>query len=330
MAKPVLSFAYGRTLRSAALLDGEVEVEGVELVPSQVHMSELAWRQLRPMMERGGEFDVSELSISSLLISVDHGNPEYVAIPCFPYRSFFHTAILVRTDAGIDEPKDLIGKRVGIPEYQQTGALWVRHPLLHEFGVKPSDMEWWMGRSPNLSHGGATGFKVPEGVTMHYAPESTNLGEMILNNELDALLMYVRNTLVDRSTVDLDSDNRVRHLFADPVAEGVRYYKKTGIYPINHTLTIRRSLVEKYPWLPQNLYNAFLESKRLGEKRLREAAEPYVTTGAMTKLTGDPFPYGFRANQVVLEALREGSHEQGLTTRLIGFEEAFVPDLLGL
>jgi 4,5-dihydroxyphthalate decarboxylase len=326
----VLSLAYGRNLRVAAILDEVVGVEGIEVVPSEVHMSELAWRQLRRTGDGVGEFDISELSLSSLLISVDRGDPEFVAVPVFPMRKFFHTGILVRADAGIERPEDLAGRRVGIPEYQQTGALWVRHALLHQFGVEAKDMEWWMGRSKHLSHGGATGFRVPDGVTMHYVPENDDLGSMLLRGELDALLMYIRNTLVDRSTADLDGDSRVRTLFPDPVTEGVRYFEHTGIFPINHVLTVRRRLVERYPWLPQNLYNAFAEAKRVGEARLRSDLQPYVVAGATTPLSRDAYPYGVRANVHVLDALRQGSFEQGLTSRPIGLEEAFVPGLLDL
>lgn len=327
MTKPVLSLAYGRNLRVAAILDGTVSVEGVEIVPSNVHMSELAWRQLR---SGGGEFDVSELSLSSLLISIDHGHPEYVAIPVFPMRKLFHTGILVRADAGISAPADLRGRRVGIPEYQQTGAVWIRHALEHQFGVSAADMEWWMGRSPDLSHGAATGFHPPEDVVLHYVEPADDLGSMLLRGDLDALLMYVRNTLVDRSTADLSADGRVRTLFGDPVQEGLRYIEATGILPINHALTVRRQLVDRYPWLPQNLYNAFVEAKRVGESKLYADLEPYIAAGATTGLRTDPFPYGFRANEQVLEALRHASADQKLSSRLIEFDEIFVPDLLCL
>ena len=324
MSKLQLSLAYGRNARNAAVLDGTVKIEGVDLLVSEVHAAELFWRQF----ERA-EFDVSELSISSLLISIDHGAPEYVGIPVFSSRTFFHTRMLVSADSGIERPEDLVGKRIGIPEYQQTGALWVRQALQDEFGVAPGQMEWWMGRSKNFSHGGSTDFRVPDGVTMHYVSEDDDLGSMILRGDLDALGMYVRNTLVDRSTVDLESDGRVRTLFPDPVAESIRYFEKTGIYPINHTLAIRRSLVEKYPWLPQNLYNAFAESKRIGEARLRADAADYVVAGAMTIGASDVMPYGYVANTHVLDTLRRCSFEQGLTSRVIEPGEVWISTMLG-
>jgi 4,5-dihydroxyphthalate decarboxylase len=325
LARLQLSIAFQPNLRNRAVLDGAIPVEGVELVPSFLHPAETFWRQLKH-----AEFDVSELSLSSYLIALDHGEAEFTGVPVFTSRRLFHTDILVRDGAGIDAPEDLVGKRIGIPEYQQTGAVWVRAALQHEFGVSPGQVEWWMGRSRDLSHAAATGSGFPAGVTVRHLAAGDDLGSMILRGDLDALGMYVRGTMVDRASADLEHDPRVRRLFPDPVAEGIRYIAKTGIYPINHILVVRRSLVERHPWLPQNLYDAFVESKRAGESELRTDAADYVAAGAMTIAAGDPMPYGFRANAHVLDALRQHSLEQGLTTRLIGFDEIFAPAMLDL
>ena len=125
-------------------------------------------------------------------------------IPVFTTREFFHLRILVRVASGIEKPADLKGKRVGVPEYQQTAAIWGRGVLQHEFGVHPRDIEWHMERTPETSHGGSTGFKPPEGVTVHRIPLSTNIGEMMVKGELDATLLYLTHAnLVDRSRIDL-------------------------------------------------------------------------------------------------------------------------------
>ena len=161
---------------------------------------------------------------------------------------FYHTDILVRNDAKIDKPADLKGKRVGVPEYQQTAALWVRGVLENEFGVAPSDMEFWMERNPAKSHGGATGFKPPPGVTVNQIPEDKSIGSMMVSGELDAVMFYlVDPNLIDRSTVDLHNHPDIKPLFPDPLAEGVRYYKKTGIFPINHGMVIKREIAEQHP-----------------------------------------------------------------------------------
>src|SRR5262249_6929265 len=155
--------------------------------------------------------------------------------PIFTTRRFFHAGILVRRDAGIDKPSDLKGKRVGVPEYQQTAALWTRGVLQHEFGVEPRDMEFWMERVPSHSHRSAAGFNAPPGVIIHQVPAEKNLGGMMLSGELQAVIHYIVDpNLVDRSTADLWSHPEIRPLFPDPLAEGVRYYRKSGIFPINH------------------------------------------------------------------------------------------------
>ena len=134
---------------------------------------------------------------------------------------FFHTRILVRKDAKIDKPADLRGKRVGVPEYQQTAALWIRGAMQHEFGVEPKDMEFWMERPPSKSHGGATGFKPPPGVTVNQVPPDKSLGSMMVSGELDAVMFYlVDPNLIDRSTIDLHNHPDIKPLFADFAAEG--------------------------------------------------------------------------------------------------------------
>src|SRR5262249_43126610 len=179
-----------------------------------------------------------------------------------PSREFFHARIVVRADAGISSPAELKGKRVGVPEYQQTAAIWGRGVLENEFGVHPRDMEFFMERVADKSHGGATGFKPPAGVTVHQIPMSTNIGEVLIAGQLDATLLYLTDrNLVDRSPIDPSAAKPVRPLFAHRAAEGRRYYAKTGIYPINHTVVVRRSLVEQHPWIALNLYSAFAAAR---------------------------------------------------------------------
>ena len=159
------------------------------------------------------------MSFSSLMMARAGGDERWVGLPIFTTRKFFHTEILVRRDAGIDKPADLKGKRVGVPEYQQTAALWARGILQHEFGVAPTEMEFWMERVPTHSHAGATAFKPPPGVTIHQIPAEKNIGAMMLSGELDAVLHYLTSrNLVDRSRADLDNHPAIKPLFADPVA----------------------------------------------------------------------------------------------------------------
>src|SRR6201988_1809513 len=175
------SIGITSTPRTWPVIDGQVKPDGIDLVPTVLHPSELFWRQLR-----FAEFAVSEMSCSSFLIALARGDTRFVGLPIFTTRRFFHTSILVRRKAGIETPADLKGKRVGVPEYQQTAALWARGVLAHEFGVTPADIEFWMERTPKKSHGGATGFKPPPGVVVHQVPADKSLGSMMLAGELDA------------------------------------------------------------------------------------------------------------------------------------------------
>src|SRR6266542_306139 len=185
MTSPLeLSIALSDNERTRPLIEGRVVPQGIKPVVTVVHPSEMFWRQLR-----FAEFDVSEMSMSSLIIAASRGDTRWVAIPVFTMRKFFHTSIIVRRDSGIGAPADLRGKRIGVPEYQQTWAIWSRGVLEHEFGVHPRDIEWFMERNPEKSHGGATGFTAPPGVRVQHIPPSTNIGEMLVRGELDGALL---------------------------------------------------------------------------------------------------------------------------------------------
>jgi 4,5-dihydroxyphthalate decarboxylase len=323
-----LSIALSDNERTRPLLEGRVTPQGIKLVPTMVHPSEMFWRQLR-----FAEFDVSEMSMSSLIIATSRGDTRWVGIPVFTMRKFFHTSIVVRNDSGIATPSDLRGKRIGVPEYQQTWAIWSRGVLQHEFGVHARDIEWFMERNPDKSHGGATGFIAPEGVQVNRIPPTTNMGEMLVRGELDGAVNYlVDNNLVDRSRVDISSVTR--HLFADPAAEGRRYFAKTGIYPINHGVVVRRSLLEKHPWIALNLYSAFVAAKEEIARYGRSYLQWYLDSGLLedrverTLAENDPLAYGIKASRKVLETIAQYVHEQGLCARRVALEEIFAPSTL--
>jgi 4,5-dihydroxyphthalate decarboxylase len=322
----------GANPRSLPVLDGIVKPEGIDLVCTKGHPSEIFWRQLK-----FAEFDLSEMSMSSYLMYLAGGNRDWVGIPVFSQRRFFHTGIWIRNDRGIERPEDLKGKRVGVPEYQQTAALWTRGALQHEWGVTAQDIgEWFMERTEAVSHGGATGFQPPSGVKLTHMSADTNIGEMLLEGELDATILYiVDNNLVDRSKARLEDSPKMRLLFPNQVAEGHRYFQKTGIYPINHAMVVRRSIVEKHPWVVLNIYNAFTRAKEMYLKELRDLAGGHLETGllpveARKAIAQDPYPYGVKANRMVLETIAQYSHEQGLTPRNIKLEEVFAEPTLDL
>lgn len=240
-----------------------------------------------------------------------------------------HTNILVRTNRGIAAPADLKGKRVGVPEYQQTVALWSRGNLEHAFGVSARDIECYMECGSDKSHGGATGFQPPPGVRLHQPPPSTTIGGMLMGGELDATVPYLNNrNLVDRSTLDLDWVDVIKPLFRDKQAEMRRYLAKTGIYPINHTVVIKRELFERHPWLVLNLFHAFVEARKDVERVTVEAMKSFFDTGSIdpggqTGLHADPKAYGIKASRRVIETISHYVHEQGLTDRRVAIEELF-------
>jgi 4,5-dihydroxyphthalate decarboxylase len=325
-----LSIALSENENTRAILDGRIEPDAIKLYPTALHPSEMFWRQLKY-----AEFDVSEMSMSSLTIATSNGATPWVAIPVFTTREFFHLRTLVRVASGIEKPEDLKGKRVGVPEYQQTAAIWGRGVLQHEFGVQPRDIEWHMERTPEMSHGGSTAFKAPDGVTVKQIPPTTNIGEMMLRDELDATLLYLADpNLVDRSRIDLSKDNRIRPLF-DRRIEGPRYYKKTGIYQINHGMVIHRSIHERYPWAALNIYNAFVKARaeviRTRNAALHRHYEPgLIGDDVRRALATDPMVYGVKANRNVLETITQYVHEQGLSHRRVELDELFAPSTLDL
>ena len=326
-----LSLIMSANDRSRPVLDGSIQPDGIDLICTIAHPSEIFWRQLHFK-----EFDVSEMSLSSLLMAVAHGNRDWIGLPIFTSRRFFHTAAWVRADAGIDTPEDLKGKRVGVPEYQQTAAVWSRGVLQHEFGVKPEDLEWWMERTEERSHGGATGFRPPPGIRFNRIPADQSIGTMLVEGKLDATLLYLTsNNLVDRSRVDLEGNPAFRLLFPDPLAEGQRYYGKTGIFPINHGMVVRRSVYEQHPWVALNLFNAFRRAKENVAARTRELVSTHLELGLLGPdvrhaLNVDPYPYGVRSNQKVLETVAQYSYEQGLTPRVMRMDDIFAPSTLDL
>jgi 4,5-dihydroxyphthalate decarboxylase len=330
-SKVQLSVCLSDNDRTRPLREGRVKADALDLVISTAHPSEMFWRELH-----FAEFDVSEMSCSSLLMAIARGDKRFVAIPVFTSRSVFHTGILVRADRGIEKPEDLKGKKVAVPEYQQTAALWCRGALQHEFGVTPFDIDWYMERTEEMSHASATGFQPPKGLKFQRIPETDNIGSMLLAGKIDASLLYLNEVnLVDRSRVDLRNRTDVRTLFKDPVAEGIRYYKKTGMFPINHCVVMKREVAEKYPWAVLNVFKAFDEAKNMVRDQGRAAAAVYFDLGLVPPdqkkaLEADPFAYGFKANRKVLESITQFSFEQGLTPRMLKLDEVFHPATLDL
>ena len=178
MAKLTLGFISAFNERVEPLMNGTVEAEGVELIPTYSHPAETFWRQLK-----FGEFEVAEMSMSSYLIARSQG-ADMIALPVFPSRRLFQTELSYHVDSGITKPEDLADKRLGVAEYQQTAALWIRGILEHDFGVSQYKIHWYMERSEEMSHGGATGFKPPPGISFNRIAPDKSLASTLLANEI--------------------------------------------------------------------------------------------------------------------------------------------------
>ena len=324
-----LSLGLAANPRSRPIIDGTVKAEGIELVPSIVDVAELFWRQLK-----FGDFDVSEMSMSTLMMIKAQGNTDWIGLPIFTTHRFFHTEISVRRQANINQPSDLRGKKIGVPDYQQTSALWARGILEHEFGVAPREMQFWMERLPSHSLAGAVDFKAPPGVSIQQIPADKSMGTMLASGEIDAVMSYNRKlTLLDRSLVDLTSHPDIRPLFADTIAEGARYFGKTGLFPINHGMMIKRSVVEQHPWAVLNLLAAFDAANRVADAQRAEHVAYHVATGTVSSEAGKALrapiiAHGVKANRAVLETAAAYSFEQGLTPRLMKMEDLFAESTL--
>jgi 4,5-dihydroxyphthalate decarboxylase len=336
MAKLTLGFISAFNERVEPLMNGTVEADGIELIPTYSHPAETFWRQLK-----FHEFEVAEMSMSSFLIARSQ-RLDMVALPVFPSRRLFQTELSYHFDSGINGPKDLVGKRVGVAEYQQTAALWIRGILEHDFGVSQYKIHWYMERSEEMSHGSATGFKPPAGISFNRIAPDKSLASTLVTNELDAAHIaspwVLRANSLDRSSQipGTGADwTKIRPLFPNRMAEGARYFRQHGFLPVNHAYIIRGDIHRKYPWMALNLYNAFAQAKEHFREKLMDKIPTALFFGreylAMTEemFGEDPFPYGIKANAAMLETITAYSHEQGLTPRKMKVEELFAESTLG-
>jgi 4,5-dihydroxyphthalate decarboxylase len=337
MSKLSLSFISGMNERVEPLFDGSVPVEGVELIATRSDPSETFWRQLKFQ-----EFEIAEMSLSSYLIAKSRGM-DMIAVPVFPSRRFMHMELSYHVDSGIKDARDLAGKRVGVGEYQQTASLWLRGVLEHDFGVSQYKIHWYMERSDALSHGGATGFSPPEGISFHRVPVEKSLASMLVAHELDAATVnraFSREkNIVDRSTQIRAREgdwSKVKRLFPNVIEEATRFFRMHGYIPANHAYVIRGDIDRKYPWVAFNLFKAFVAAKELAQDRLPGRIPSGLIFGTeylrQTKeiFGEDPFPYGVKANREMLQTIIDYSFEQGLTKEKQKLESLFAPSTLEL
>lgn len=311
--------------RTRALQDGRVKPEGMRLTYLPLGMPESFFRMLRH-----AEFDVSEMSLSWYTRTLFHDPRPFVAIPVFPSRMFRHSSIYVNSHAGIQSPGDLVGKRVGCPEYQMTAAVWVKGILADHYGIAVDSVTYHTG---GLKEPGRTELPLhlPTNIRVTPIPDDRTLSEMLETGEIDALYTAeMPSCFINRSP-------NVRRLFADPEHEERAYFEKSRIFPIMHTVVIQFDLLVRHPWVAQSLTKAFVVAQEIAYRDLYDTTAlkvmlPWLTAHveATRSLFGsdDYWPYGIEHNRDTLATFLRYSHEQGLTPRRVDPEELFAPSTL--
>jgi 4,5-dihydroxyphthalate decarboxylase len=323
MSKLNLSVAIGDYDRNRPLIDGAVQMDGVDPIFMTLSPEEIFFRAFKT-----ADFDICELSLSSSTVKTAEDNFPYVGVPAFLSRCFRHTSIYVRTDR-IKKPQDLKGKRIGLPEYQLTAAVWARALLEDEFGVKPSDVTWVRGGIAEAGRPEKIKLNLPSNVRLENAPEGKTISGMLASGEIDAFMAPRAPALPP------DTPN-VGWLFPDPEAAAKDYYERTKIFPIMHIVGVRKTLAEKHPWLPAAVFKAFEQSKAIAVERLVDVSAVKVTLPFIEerilearKLMGEDYwSYGVPANRHVLETFFRHHHSQGLSSKLVTPEDLFHPATL--
>ena len=324
-----LRFASWDHDRVMALHEGQVEVPGVRLDSVIAPTSKLF-----PLAVSAAPHDITEMSISSYVLQVSRGIGEYVAIPAFVSRAFRHSGFFVRVGSGIESPADFAGRKIGVPEYQMTAALWMRGILADEFGVAARDIYWRTGALDAGVRRERLPLDLPEGMVVEPIAEGETLQNLLLAGQIDGLLAP------KPPQAFLDGDDRLVRLFPDFEAAERDYHARTGFFPIMHLIGLRRSLAEAHPWLPRELYDGFIAARDVAMERLRKVwlgnanrlSLPWLNA-AMERTIGAMGPnywsYGFTANRAELDAVCRYSVDQHLAARRVRPEELFLPSMLG-
>jgi len=306
------------------LADGRVRTPGLRLRFLDMTVPEIFGR-----FSKHREWEVSEFGLGKYVAHRDEGDVSIVAIPVFPSRMFRLTAFYVRHDSPMHHATDLIGKRVGVPEWAQTAGIYARGWLTHEAGVGLDLIEWAQAGVNEPGRREKVGLHLPPGVVCTPMPEHS-LDEMVISGAVDAILTaqapqsYVRG------------DGTVRRLFSDPRQLEEESWAATGIFPIMHTVVVRHDVLEDHPWVAANLLAAFEEAKQRSVGRMVDWTAtrvpiPWAMTSAEQArqwFDGEYWPYGVEPNRRTLEAFLGFAHEQGVTSRLLAVGDLFAETTL--
>lgn len=333
-----LNVGVTKNSRFEPLIDGSVKSENLDLKITVTTPPELFYRNLK-----NDEFDVFEMSMSEYIITREQAKGDrwqWCALPIFPAKAFVWLGLFINTAAGITELKDLRGKRVGVPDYVMTAALWMRIILRELCDIHPREISWYIGRTRELSHGGllGTAAEPPAGVSLTWLTATETFDVMLNRGELDAAYgfaprhdpkLYSLN--IDRyGGTPLEGNPRLKKLFLDGGRAVIEaFFQKTGIVPANHVIVAQRGLLDQHPDLAMELYRLFSVSKQIAyDKEARRGAAYRYFDGndpvsQAAAFGDDPFPFGIARNRPMLEMLFRNSHNEGLTKKLATIEEVF-------
>ena len=325
MSKLKLTFGCWNYDRTRALMDGSVQPDGIDLNYLDMPVEETFFRMLRHK-----EFDVAEMSLSSYTVSMFNEARPFVAIPVFPSRFFRHSCIYVNAGAGIREARDLIGKRVGNPEYQMTAPVWIRGILSDHYGVPVDSVTYFTGGEEEPGRSEKIRLDLPPNIRVEQIGPDQTLAQMLLDGDIDAL--YTARM----PSSFLKGGGRVLRLFEDYEQVERNYFKETKIFPIMHTVAIRRDVYEANRWVARSMMKALEVSQRRTYEDLYETAAlkvmlPWLTSHVeqVKREMGEDFwPYGFEKNEATLRTFLRYSFEQGLSKRLLEPRELFAPESL--
>ena len=325
MSKLKLSFACWNYDRTRALMDGSVDVDGIELNYLNLPVEETFFR-----MARHREFDVAEMSLSSYCVSLNRPEKPFIALPIFPSRFFRHSSIYINAAAGINAPKDLIGKRIASPEYQMTAPVWIRGILQDHYGVPVDAQPYFYGGEEETGRIEKLKLDLPANIQLRAIDPTQTLSQMLHDGEIDAL--YTARA----PSSFLRGDGKVKRLFENYAEVERTYWRDTGIFPIMHVIVIRRDVYEANRWIAQSLTKAFKLAQQKTYEDLRETAAlksmlPWLVAHveeARKEMGEDWWPYGLDRNVKTLETFTRYHFEQGLSKRQLPLDELFAPESL--
>lgn len=312
--------------RVRPLMDGRVNPGGIDL-----NILPMRPRETFPRMLERAEFEASELSLASYTILKGKGDTRFISIPVALSKLFRHSCIYVRKGSGIASPADLKGKRVGTTQYGSTAVVFMKGLMQDEYGVRPEDMHWFMGGLEAPVQNPLLPLKLPEKIRLEFLKSGVTLEDMMERGELDALFsIYLPPSF-------MRGDKHIARLFPEYKKAEIAYFKKTGIFPIMHTVVLRRDVYEANPWAARNLFAAFEAAKNLAVDGLYDTDALHLTLPFLLdhieenwRTFGDDFwSYGFEPNRKTLEAIGRWVFDQGLSPRVVKAEEIFDPSMDG-